>query len=162
MVELVVDARGRVTEVLDIQDVEPFTELVRESVKGWSFAPARERGRRVESRVLVAGLFRPAMLLFPKPEVRKEPEREPDSVPFPTAVAVPPYPPNLVGSATVLVEAEVDSKGAVEATRIRGDSSGFDDVASSTARDWAFRPARRGDGEVPAVVYLIFKFRQPV
>jgi hypothetical protein len=67
-----------------IQDLEPFTGVLRQSVQGWTFQPARENGRAVGTRVLVAGLFRPAMLLFPAPDSLASPP--PDSVSGPRRV----------------------------------------------------------------------------
>lgn len=161
--ELVVDAQGRVTESRVIQDVAPFTEVVKGSVAAWRFDPARVNRQRARSRVLVAGLFRPAALLFTMPEVLKSPDAQPsEEIPFPTSFEVPPYPPNAIGSAYVLVEVEVGERGEVKAADVRGPSSGFDDAALQAAREWKFRAANREGRPVPARAYLIFAFRQPV
>ncbi len=161
--ELVVNPQGRVTETRVIQDIAPFTQVVKQSVKAWQFDPARVNRQRAESRVLVAGLFRPALLLFPKPEVLKSPDVEPSyEVPFPTTFTVPPYPPNAIGSAVVLVELEVGEDGAVDTAEVRGPPSGFDDAALQAIGKWRFRPARREGRPVPARAYFIIAFRQPV
>ena len=161
--ELGVDAQGRVVESRAIQDVAPFTEVVEGSVPSWRFEPARVNRQRAESRVLVAGLFRPAMLQFPMPEVLKSPDAEPsEEIPFPTSFEVPPYPPNAIGSAYVLVEVEVGERGEVKAAEVRSPTSGFDDAALQASRDWKFRPASREGRPVTAKAYIIFAFRQPV
>lgn len=162
-VDVGVNERGRVTDVKTIQDLEPFTGVLRQSVQGWTFQPARENGRAVGTRVLVAGLFRPAMLLFPAPDSLALPPPDSESaVPLPTSVEIPPYPPNEVGSVSVLVEVTVSDSGGVAGARIVGDTSGFDDAALSAARSWAFRPASRGGSPVEAQAYLLFVFRQPL
>ena len=157
-----VDENGAVTEVRVIQDVAPFTDVIRQSVKGWTFQPAREDGGAVASRVLVAGLFRPAMLLFPAPATPLAPPADPDSaIPIPRSIAVPPYPPNVMGSATTLVEVTVTEEGTVSDARLLGEAAGFADAALSAARSWTFRHASRRRRNVPAQAYLIFVFRQP-
>jgi len=161
--DVAVDERGVVREVRTIQDLPPFTDVVRESVQAWAFQPAQENGRAVAARVLVAGLFRPAMLLFPAPDSLPLPPPDPEStVPLPKSVAVPPYPPNALGSATALVEVAVTEEGAVSGARLIGETPGFADAALSVARSWTFRPASRRGRTVPARAYLIFVFRQPL
>jgi hypothetical protein len=78
-VDVGVNERGRVTDVKTIQDLEPFTDVLRQSVQGWTFQPARENGRAVPTRILVAGLFRPAMLLFPAPDSLASPPPDSES-----------------------------------------------------------------------------------
>ena len=117
-VELAVDARGRVADVRSLVDVEPFTDVLRNSARSWSFDAARGGGQKAESHVLVAGVFRPAMLMFPRPDAPKQVDAQPsDDIPFPTSVEVPNYPPNAIGSAYVLVEVEVGESGSVTSTR---------------------------------------------
>jgi len=162
MAELTVDARGLVTDVRVLQDLAPFTDVMRGSVREWTFAAAREGGQRIESQVLVAGLFRPAMLMFPAPETVRTPDAEPsEDTPLPTGFGVPPYPPNAIGDAYVVIEIEVGEDGMVRSATTLTPSSGFDDAALSAARQWTFRPAQREGDSVPAYAYLIFGFRQP-
>lgn len=161
-VELTVDARGRVADVRSLVDVEPFTDVLRNSVRSWSFDAARGGGQRAESHVLVAGVFRPAALMFARPDVPKQVDAQPsDDIPFPTSVEVPNYPPNAIGSAYVLVEVEVGESGSVMSTKTMGQTTGFDDAALQAARAWTFRPARQDGRSVSGFVYLIFAFRQP-
>lgn len=163
LAQLAVDSRGLVTEVTIIEDVAPFTEVVQNSVMRWSFAGAREGGQRVDSHVLVAGLFRPPMLLFPKPEIPRSLEAEPsEDIPFPTSVEIPPYPANRIGDAYVIVEGKVSESGSVSEARVMTPSSGFDDAALSALRGWRFRPAKRDGRAAPSSVYLIVLFRAPV
>jgi TonB family protein len=163
ILEVSVNAQGRVTDARTIEAVEPFTRIMAQSVRGWRFDAARENRVRVDSRVLVMGFFRPAMLLPPAPDGHKSPDAEPsEEVPFPTSVTVPPYPPNAIGSAYVLVEVEVGQSGSVTSARVVTETSGFDSAALDAARGWQFRPAQRGGGSVSSLAYLVVAFRQPV
>jgi len=161
-VELTVDSRGSVTNVRDLVDVEPFTEVLRTSASRWTFHPARGGGQRVDTHVLVAGVFRPAMLMFPRPDVPKEVDAQPsDEVPFPTSLEVPNYPPNAIGSKYVLVEVEVGDTGSVMSAKTIGESTGFDGAALQAARAWTFSAGSREGRPVPGFVYIVFAFRQP-
>jgi TonB family protein len=161
-VEVTVDSRGLVTNVRDLVAVEPFTDVLRSSATRWTFDAARGGGQRVESHILVAGVFRPAMLMFPRPDVPKSVDAQPsDDIPFPTSLEVPNYPPNAIGSAYVLVEVEVGESGSVSSAKTIGETTGFDSAALQAARAWTFRPASRDGRPVSAFAYLVFAFRQP-
>lgn len=160
--QLSIDATGAVSGIDVLKDVAPFTDVVRNSVRSWRFAPARSGGQAVESEVLVAGLFRPAMLLFPAPATPQAPPPDPNGdAPFPTSVSVPPYPPTAMGTSAVLVEAIVGVRGKVGAASVKSPASAFDEVALEAAREWTFRPARHARRTTEARVYLLFSFRQP-
>ncbi len=163
LMELTVDERGLVRDSRPIQDVAPFTGLVQDSVKQWRFEPARVNRVKSEARVLVIGLFRPAALLFPVPELPKAPPGDDEiEIPFPTEIVVPPYPPNNIGSVNVLVEVEVGADGSVGSTKTLTPQSGFDVSATSTARAWRFRPAELSDKPVASRIYMIVSYRQPL
>jgi hypothetical protein len=143
--------------------VEPFSEGLARDVRGWRFEPAREDGRAVAVRVLVAALVRPAALLFPAPGAPPPPPAAaPEGIPYPESVAVPPYPPNAIGDAAAIVEVEVMADGAAGSARIVGEPGAFDDPALEAARGWRFRPARHAGDAVAARSYLVFVFRAPV
>ena len=163
LLELTMDERGLVRRSRPVHDVAPFTDLVRESAMSWRFDPARENRSMTESRVLVIGLYRPPAMLFALPETPKPPPTAgSDNIPFPTEVVVPPYPPNRIGSANVLVKLELREDGSVAGARALSPESGFDDSAISAARAWRFRPAKRGSRDVPARVCMIVSYRQPI
>ncbi len=162
MLDVTVNERGAVSEVRMIKDVDPFGSMLKTALGHWEFEPARQDGQAVESQILVAGLFRPPMLLFPAPAAPRPPDVEPPrSIPYPTSVSVPPYPPNRLGDGIVLVEVEVGEDGAVGNARVVGSAGGFDDAALQTARAWKFRPARDNGQSVRARAYLVFAFRWP-
>ena len=58
-VELTVDESGKVTDIVALKALEPFSSMVNDAVSAWRFEPATFDGEPIESRVLVAGLFRP-------------------------------------------------------------------------------------------------------
>lgn len=172
LLELDVDASGAVAEVTTVRSTPPYTDLLRAAVRAWRFAPAREIPEESEewvtvpSKVLVAGVFRPPTT-YDAP-ARGEPSQEvtapSEDVPFPTKLAMAPYPPKAswhIGQ-TVLVEVEVDPQGKVTGTKVLRSAQGLDEVSRDTAATWSFRPARRAGTTVPSVAYVVFGFREPV
>lgn len=153
------DARGAVVGVDLVQDVPPYGTLLRDAVRSWGFEPARTNGRRVGARVLVLGLFRPPTLSVQAPEnPLYKSTRAPEEIPWPTSVALPPNPANVVGSARVFVEADVADQGTVVSARVLGTATAFDSAALDAARQWVFRPAARAGRPVASRAFLIFSF----
>ena len=63
----------------------------------------------------------------------------------------------------MIVEVLVGLDGSVRsAAVVRSTASGFNSSAVRAASNWRFRPAEREGRRVPAYVYLVFGFRQPV
>lgn len=163
LLELTVSDRGAVTSTKIVKDVAPFGELTKKSIASWRFEPARNNRVATDSRVLVIGLYRPPAVLFPMPDVPKAPAPSgDDAFPFPTELVVPPYPPNRIGAATVLVVLDIDERGNVTSASSLGPETGFDDSAVSTARQWKFQPAMEEGTPVHSQAYMIVAFRQPV
>lgn len=162
--ELTVSADGAVGAVEPLRETPPYAEPLRGAVTSWRFAPAREGGQVVESRVLVAAVIRPPTLLLPggAGEPAREVGRPSAAVPSPLEAASPAYPPTARGSGVVLVEVDVSADGRVTRERVVQSAAAFDETARRAARSWRFRPAERGGRRVPAVAYLLFGFREPV
>jgi TonB family protein len=154
-----IDEKGSVTSADIVQDVAPYGAMLGHALPSWRFEPAREGGSPVPSRVLVLGLFRPPVLYFAAPEKPHYKSTEaPAEVPWPTAVRVPPYPPNTTGDGKVVLEADVSDDGAVAAVRVVSPATPFDDASLQAARQWTFRPASREGRPTTARVFLIFSF----
>ncbi len=172
LLELDVSASGEVAKVTVLRSTPPFTDLLRQAVDGWRFIGAREaRGDpeglvAVDSKVLVAGFFRPPTLynapaLGEPPKDVASPSTE---VPFPETMAAPLYPPtaHLHLSETVLVEVNVGEDGKVTSSKVVRGAAGLDAAALDAAKQWRFRPARREGTAGASVAYIVFGFREPV
>jgi TonB family protein len=153
------DDRGQVTAADLVQDVPPYGAMLCDAVRAWRFEPAGEGGQAVASRVLVLGFFRPPATAFAAPDApRYKSTSAPEELPWPTSVAVPPYPPNALGSGMVVLEADVSDRGQVTQTRILSSAGAFDSAASQAVAKWVFRPARRLNREVPSRAFLVISF----
>ena len=147
----------RVAAVTRLRTTPPFTNLVVDAVRQWSFT-AGEGGA-----ILVAAVIRPPALYGP---TLGEPPRDvapgPDRIPFPVATVLPPYPPLARASGVVLVEARVDRAGVVIETTVRRSAPPFDEAACAAVRQWRFRPAVAGGQAVSSVAYVLLGFPTPV
>ena len=162
LLELAVGEDGKVLKGHTLRSTPPFTELLVDAVRLWRFQPAEERGKEVESAVLVAGLFRPPTLTGPDPREAPEDVNPPSKlIPMPYAMARPDYPSSAVADGVVLVEIIVERDGTVEAARVLRSSAAFDNAATEAVLQWKFRPARRDGQPVPSLAYVVFGFRQP-
>jgi len=172
LLELDVDTSGNVSKVTTLRSTPPYTDLLRDAARQWRFAPAREIPEESEewapvaSKVLVAGVFRPPTT-YDAPargEVSEDVAAPSASVPFPTSLTVPPYPPTAYqhGGRVVLVEVDVGVDGKVEKTKVLRSDPSLEDASRTAAAAWQFRPARRSGEAVPSVAYVVFGFREPV
>jgi TonB family protein len=172
LLELDVSASGEVSAVKVLRTTPPLGDLLQKAASGWRFTPARDVPEgsdspvAVETKVLVAGLFRPPAL-YDAPVLGEVPaDVSPPSpeIPFPTTMIPPAYPPTayLHLSQTVAVEISLDAKGEVETARVIREVEGLSGAALEAARGWRFRPARREGEAVPSFAYVVFGFREPV
>jgi len=160
--ELTVAADGSVLGLEPRGGRNPFLDALFAAVSAWRFTPARDDDLPIDTRVLVAGIWRPPELMAAAPpESFTTPAASP-AVPRPTRLMPPSYPPNVIGDGMVVVELCVDEAGRIAEAQVVRSAGGFDGPALDAAREWRFQPATRAGRAVPAYVYLVFGFRQPV
>ena len=157
--DVTVDESGAVSKVETIQDVAPYGDQLRSAVQGWRFEAARDQGKPAKARLLVIAFFRPPEMNFAAPErPRYKDAKADDEIPWPTSVTVPPYPPNVLVSGKVVLEADVSDSGRVTAASVMTPASPFDSAALDTAKAWVFRPAKHNGREVESRAVLLFTF----
>jgi len=164
MLEVVVDATGRVARIMPLRASPLPRNLLAPAAANWRFSPAADRGLAVSSRVLVAAIIRPPQL-DDSPTLGDPPvdlARPSDEIPLPVVTVSPRYPPLALGDGVVLVEVLVDVDGGVRETRVIEGAPAFGQASLEAARQWSFRPARGTGAPVQAYAYLVFGFRQPV
>jgi TonB family protein len=174
-VEATVTSAGRVGDLTTLRTSPPFTQSVLDAVRSWRFQPAEQMipkipgdprsivTEAIESKVVIAGIFRPPTLNSPtvgEPPNDVRPATGDVAVPLKTVM--PLYPPLALADGTVLVQVRVGVNGrVVSATTVRS-SPGFDESALTAARQWTFRPARIRGRLEETFAYIVFAFRQPV
>jgi TonB family protein len=174
LLELDVAASGEVRSVGVLRTTPPFGDLLRQAVSRWRFEPAREVQEdpdapvAVDSKVLVVGFFRPPTLYNApaRGEVPKDVAPPSAETPFPTSMVAPIYPPTAYFhmSQTVGVEVEIGVKGEVTSSKLirPAETEDLSTAAMEASKQWRFRPARRDGKAVPAVVCIVFGFRELV
>ena len=170
LLEATVDRTGRIIGITTLRTTPSFEELVTETMRGWRFSPAA--GERpdgtfgpIDSRVLVAALFRPPTLMDGPAvgELPRDTVVASEQVPFPVAAPLPPFPPTALAGGVVILEVEIGRDGSVARARVvRAGPGGFDAASTDTIRQWKFRPARLRGTPVASVAYVIFGFSQPI
>jgi TonB family protein len=174
LLDVAVDRTGAVTGMTTLRETKTFTERMTAAVKTWRFTPAEAevpQARRrpggpttepADTHVLVAGVFRrPSVIGVTLGEPIHDLATASDTIPFPTSLITPPYPPGTMAPGVVLVEVRVNSKGGVTDATIRVPSPGYDSVSLTTARQWQFRPAKPGGVGAPSVAYIVFGYPTP-
>jgi outer membrane biosynthesis protein TonB len=157
--DVAVTETGAVGAVSVVQDMAPYSDALTQSLPRWRFEPAREKGQAVPAKVLVLWLARPPLTAFPAPaNPRYKGTVAPDYLPWPTSIAVAPYPPGALGSGIVVLEADVSNQGHVTGTHRLSSTSAFDGAADDAARKWTFRPALVRNREAASRAVLIFSF----
>jgi TonB family protein len=172
LLELDVAASGEVRKVDSLRTTPPFADLLRQAAAGWRFSPARAAVEdpaspvAVDSKVLVAGFFRPPTLYNApaRGELPRNVATPSEEVPFPTTMVGPLHPPtaSLHMSQTVVVEVEVGANGDVISSKVIRPAEGLSAAAQDAANKWKFRPARRNAIPVRSFAYIVFGFREPV
>src|SRR3990172_13114575 len=143
LLELDVAASGAVAGVTVLRTTPPFADLLQQAVGSWRFAPAREIQEdpetlvAVDSKVLVAGFFRPPTLYNApaRGEVPEDVAPPSADVPFPTTMVAPLYPPTayLAINHTVVVEVEVGKEGKITSSKVIRTAEGLDAAAAGAA-----------------------------
>ena len=162
--DVAVSARGNVDHVTPLRLTPPFTELFEESVREWTFRPAKDLGLPAPSHVLVAVLVRPPALTVPSTlgEQPRDVAAARPELPFPLTLVGPPHPPNAHRSGVVVVEVRIDGNGRVTGAQVVRPAPPFNSAAADAAWQWTFTPARLRGTPVPSIAYLVFGFPEPV
>jgi TonB family protein len=162
LLEVSVTRGGVVNDITVARSSPTFTDVMIAAVRGWRFQPAQDTVA-VDSRVLVAAVFRPPTINTPTlGSGASDVMSLSRDVPSPTKIVTPSYPAQAVGNRAVLVEVRVAAAGAVTSADVVGTASGFDDAAVQAARRWTFRSAEAAGAPAPTIAYIVFGFRQPI
>ena len=174
--ELTVSDGGSVSRTKILRTTPPYTDVMTAAVQQWFFRPAEEeikpsagepaepkRWKRVESKVLVAGIFRPPTVDTPTlGELPKDVVSASNESPSPVVTGTPAYPALALFDGIVLVESRIGPDGSVTDATVIHSAPPFDQPALDAARHWTFRPARVNGVAVSKLAYIMFAFRQPL
>jgi len=186
IVDALIDAQGRVTEIKVVRGQPPFLEKVFSAVRTWTFFPALAGGHAVPARIGIVFDFsqsppaqtRPAQ---PQPSQAKSPDTkssgprssafEPSSqheellpaaadrgaLPF---VTVEPQSSSAAGAeGSVILYALVSPEGQLTSVQVLSDLDSLTTTAVSALQQWRFTPGRRNAAATNSAAVAVFTRR---
>jgi TonB family protein len=164
VLEVLVDASGKLTELTVVSGQSPFLGPVLDAVRTWSFEPARLNGNATEGRLSVVFQFPQSYVPPLTSQERAFPAPSPDSsdrAAMPTYTREPNYPPHSVVDGSVAIYATVDPQGQVASTRVLRDVDSLTDSTLAALRLWRFAPARQDGVNAESAAVVVVTFRRP-
>ncbi len=128
ILELVVDAQGKVESVNVIRSVPGLDEAAVEAARQWEYEITKVGGKPVSVRLTVPITF--AMRL---PEMTRQ-----EGIPELRQGAAPPFPEGERGSAEVAAEMTLDADGMVTEIRVTQGEAPWSDMVLRALRTWRF------------------------
>jgi hypothetical protein len=161
-----IGAGGEVGKINVLQDVPPFTDGAKESLRGWKFSPASFNGRPEDSVMLVAFVFRHAVYIAnPPPFTPIAPAKDSAELrrgfvpPGILSIYYAGYPASTIAQGAVVAQANVKPDGSAGGVSVVRDlHGGFGPLAIDAAKHWRFQPALRDGRPVPSKVPIAFVF----
>ena len=170
LVEATIDTYGAVTHPVLLRNTPPYGQMVLDAISRWRFTPARVPAENgvdqvmIDSYVLIAAVYRPPTV-YNGPTVGTAPldqSRASSETPYPLMMSMPAYPPQTLLGGVTLLEVSLDEAGISKGARIVRSSATFDSAARDAVNQWQFRGASLRSRAVPANVYVIVGFPQPL
>ena len=138
---------------------EPFSGIVSESLKRWTFQDVAEKA---VIPIIVA--FRtPSVMAVGSPQYQIPAPEEQVYGPFPEAVYEPAYPMNMMNVAgSVVLALEINAEGKVLDSKVVQELPGATEACRDAVSGWKFRPVATDSPEKPAGAFAVCVFRWPV
>jgi len=162
VLDALIDARGRLAETNVVRGTSPFLEIVRSTVRTWSFFPARQDGNPVAARIGITFLFSQSYEPLRTTQVHEYDEPSPGSperAPLPVATVQPQYPSAAVTDGSVILSARVGPQGQLTSVEILRDSEPLTPAALAAVHQWRFAPARRAGTASDSAAIMVLAFR---
>lgn len=165
--EVVLDAAiaadGTLGDLTVLHGQAPFLDTVLDAVRTWTFDPARQSGRPIDSHVGIVFQFPQSFIppLAPRGHRYDQPADSPDRAASPILTTEPDYPPDTVADGTVVVSATIDPKGNVASTQVLRDVPALTDPTLAAIQNWHFVPADQNGASTESSVIVVMTFRRP-
>lgn len=130
ILELIIDAQGRVAEVKVIRSVPPFDEPATLAVKKWEYEITKLDGKPVSVLLTV-----PITFALRLPEVSRQ-----EGIPELRQGASPPY-PNAKGGGKVTAEITIDPDGRIADALVTAGEGVWADAVLQALKTWRFAPS---------------------
>lgn len=159
-----VSAGGQAQGVQVVRDIPGLTGLVTNAVNSWIFTPGKLDGQPVASTISVQVVFYPSSPQSQPLQIQPGALVTPPNPPgfFPpemSAASYPNYPPNSVGTGTVVLSLLIDKYSDVKKpTPIRSVPS-LTSVSIAAVKSWTVNPATFNEKKMDAKLVVAFVFR---
>ena len=156
------DSRGNPTNIIPLTDIPPLTNAALASLRTWKFAPAWSDRVPRASQMIVAFVFRHAVMDGSPPALSPvfAPKEQAGYMPpgiFSTSYAG--YPSNTIAAGAAVVQATIKADGIIRAVNVvRPMKGGFVPLALKAVMDWQFQPAMLNGTPVASNVAIAFVF----
>ncbi len=138
---------------------EPFSRIVSESLKHWTFPDVAEK-----AVVPIVVTFRtPFVMAVGSPQYQIPAPAEQVYGPFPETIYEPAYPMNMMNVAgNVVLALTINGKGKVLDSEVVQELPGATEACRDAVLGWKFRPVRTDSPEKTATAFAVCVFRWPV
>lgn len=159
-----VNSNGTLSDVRVASGDSPFVDAALGAVRTWTFEPARENGRAVESRIGI--VFQFVQSFLPRLTQAEHKYDEPfaksaDRGALPVFTVEPSYPAGSIAEGSVIVGGLVDPDGQLSSVSIIRDVASLAGSAEDVMRQWQFAPALRNGEKTKSAVIVVTTFRRP-
>jgi outer membrane biosynthesis protein TonB len=161
------DDGGNIINVQVLRDIPTLTSPALVAVHGWTYAPGSLNRKHVPSTLLVNVVFDPAYLqltnvpLAPaEPFQLPDPKATPYTPPQLLAATYSPYPSDASVGGAVVLDASVDSGGALTKVTVIRAVPMLTAAASGALKTWKFAAAVYGNTPVASKVVVAMAFRK--
>jgi len=150
---------GRVSRVQILKGDPPFVDATRTALSQWRFP--RKRGDR--PALVIVNFRSPNLYSFGTSERKILVDGTPDSLPQPTSVVEPVYPPNSPGPGSVVLQMKLGDSGSPSEVKTVKGAGVLAQACDDAVRKWKLTPARNSSGEPSEPdAFAVCVFRRPV
>jgi len=168
VLDALIDAKGRVTEVKLVRGQSPFLEKVFSTVRTWTFFPALADGHAIASRIGIAFQFSQSSLAVQsKPSQAGSKPRFEEPLPNAAergALPVDTVEPEYVGAGdaegSVILYDLVSPQGDITSVQVLRALEPLTAAAVAAARQWRFVPGKRISVATDSAAVVVFTFRR--
>jgi TonB family protein len=170
VLDALVDAKGRVTEVKLVRGQSPFLEKVFSTVRTWTFFPAMEDGHAIPSRIGIAFQFSQSSLAVQstpsqadsKPRFEEPLPNAAERGALPIGTVEPEYAGAGDVEGSVILYDHVSPQGDVTSVQVLRGLEPLTAATVSAARQWRFVPGKRIGVATDSATVAVFTFRRSI
>ncbi len=164
LLDALVDASGKLSDVRVVEGDSPFVETVVNAVHTWSFMPARRDGRAVVARIGIVFQFPQSLLPHVVSKEHKHQELSAtsgDRPALPLVTIEPDYPPRSAAEGSVALYELIDAQGQITSTSILQSVDSLTAPTTAAVHQWRFASAQQGGANTDSAVVVVVTFRRP-